>query len=306
MNFLKTLSLMTLTTTWLSACGPGDRLQPYDGPTGSGIVNAAKVDLTQDVLARGVPHLLIYPSGDTERSCTGTLIGDQVILTAAHCVEDLEKRLLKPMPLAILNQGDDAITQFGYKNFPVVAAQSVAAADAEILAVEVAIHPNFLVIGNTLDSDVALIRLARPVRSSAVLPKIKLDSQDLGKKIGAKVFAYGYGMTATSSKDGEFRTSNDGQMRRKDFVVVKTTYLSQYLDMSDSFMVENPNHKLDGGLCQGDSGGPVLAQTASGPVVVGVVSKAIGTCSGSAVLKSVSFYRSWILRTAASWKLQLY
>lgn len=67
-----------------AACGAHNQGQPIDG--GDGIVHGANLK-ANNPLAKSVVAL-VSKNDEGEALCTGTILNDQTILTAAHCVED--------------------------------------------------------------------------------------------------------------------------------------------------------------------------------------------------------------------------
>ncbi|TNE63779.1 MAG: trypsin-like serine protease [Rhodobacteraceae bacterium] len=109
--------------------------------------------------------------------CTGTLITESLVLTAAHCMYDIySKQPHKPA---------DVTFKAGWRN-----GQAQAYRDAKAIYV----HPGFSLnsgdLHDRLVNDVALIELSQPVRNSAVRPFPTSVRPEKGQEVGVVSYAH--------------------------------------------------------------------------------------------------------------------
>jgi trypsin len=195
-------------------------------------------------------------------ACTGTVISPRVILTAAHCVEDLSLGGFTPAP-----------------DYKVATGRANPGKDETGNVLRVSgthVFPGFDP-GTTL-GDAALLVLASPTSAPAIPLAATTDSALY--EGGAEVLLAGWGLTsanARSAPDTLHSTSN---------VVLnaascKARIQSFYPPYSTAAQMctTDPPSRAHGG-CFGDSGGPAIAHRPDGsPVQIGVVSTGGPGCS---------------------------
>lgn len=297
----------------LSACAESRHDSVSSELSGAqGIMGAQLVDLKQDPLARVVILLEQYWDQDAApRECTATLVGDQLLITAAHCVDGAEKKKLTPFPRpthALSDKEYFAFLDYIYSHAPVFRARAKGDTSLLLDVVEVAIHPGYKSIKTSgVENDMALVRLASPVISAGALLKLKLDFE--GKPaVGTSVVSYGYGKNKKTVFKGHLDLSGDQSLRRKEFNVIPTPKVltEEKIDVSDSISFGSKPGDVAGGVCSGDSGGPLFVMKNGEYAIAGVLSRADGGCQLYGVSTSVSDYREWIQKQVAAWKLKLY
>ncbi len=211
--------------------------------------------------------------------CSGTLIAEDVVLTAAHCLNTSsgpKVRTMKPSLLAIF-VGDDP------------QADSDSDGTIDLLehlyaTTETLIHPGF--DPYSLQDDIALVRLSQPVVEPvtpvAALPaSLGLTSADLGATINFAGFGddengdYGVKLQIDGTLDGlgcSVPGCPDGG----------------YPDSQISYS------QPTSGPCFGDSGGPAFLFRDSTPYVAGITSYGDNTCSVYGVSTRPDAYDTWI------------
>lgn len=200
--------------------------------------------------------------------CTGTLIGKSLVLTAAHCVKDIDNGAQFEAIGAVLGNG-----------------QKVKAASWEA-------HPRY---GHVQDyigfqkanrpvNDIALIKLEAPAGDGtliSVLPSVHLPYESSEEMVIA-----GYGRSVATDPSSittlNFEWTN-GALKK----------VRGGADNQIEMTGVQP--------CSGDSGGPIFRATENGPLtVLGVISHVKGQCESSARAISVSHNLSWIRDTASA------
>ncbi len=203
-------------------------------------------------------HQRADDSWSTSIFCSGTLIAERVVLTAAHCLDMGTRRTVVPVPpekLAIY-VGDNPTTD------PNPVAYFVS---------EALIHPLYDKI--QIRNDIALIRLVQApgVTPVPALPQsLGLTSSDEGATIN---FA-GFGQDEYNHYDQKLQV--DG--------ILEEIYTDQQIYYA----------QLDGGPCFGDSGGPAFIKRGQVPYVAGITSYGDATCSQYGVSTRPDAFQGWI------------
>ena len=181
--------------------------------------------------------------------CTGTLIDDFVILTAAHCVEDANESNYQ------VCGGDDPFGQNGeggcYWLNPVESVHE---------------HPNY--DSQNISNDLGIIVLdpdpqyGSPADQDPNLKPLPFLADDPGDNIykaGTTFTAVGFGITESGSGDG---------IKRKVGLSIEDVYLDVF-----EYGTSTAN------TCSGDSGGPAIKSINGDPTVIGVVSYGDQNCT---------------------------
>ncbi len=195
-------------------------------------------------------------------ACTGTVISPRVVLTAAHCVEDLSFGGFTPNDEYVVVTGRADPRQGG---------------SGEVLEVgETHVFPGF--DPGTTHGDAALLVLASPTTA----PAIPLaTATDIGLyEGGAEVQLAGWGLTRSDARSGPKSLRSTSNVVLNPAACIQRTQ-SFYPPYSSALQMctTDPPDRANGG-CFGDSGGPVIARRPDGsPVEIGVVSTGGPRCS---------------------------
>jgi secreted trypsin-like serine protease len=215
-------------------------------------------------------------------ACTGTVVSPRVILTAGHCVEDIEAGTITEASKLAVATGVADLRQIAKANVSLVS--------------QALVFPGFK--PSKLTGDAGILILATPTTA----PPIALASApDAGLlAAGTKLTIAGWGLTNPKAKEGSV------VLKAGETIVQDTTeckrqsrrYYPFYSATQQLCAIDHPSDKVSG--CFGDSGGPAIATRADGtPVEVGIVSTGGPECNRHLpnVFTRVDQVTAWV----ASW-----
>jgi hypothetical protein len=224
--------------------------------------------------AEGVGRAVVTIVGSRGNFCSGALIADRLVLTAAHCVQP-------GSTYKIVEYGTDKQPQLR---------------DVKT----VAIHPSFdmqAMLAHRATADVALLQLEAPLKGKNPAP---LGIPQLTMTVGSRFTIAGIGVTIRG--EGE----SAGTVRAASLVATGRPGTLQIR------LVDPVGQGARAGLgaCTGDSGAPVFEDRPNGPVIIGVVSWSTGPngsagCGGLTGVTPLTLYRDWIVQTARQWGFAL-
>ncbi len=201
--------------------------------------------------------------------CTGTLIADQWVLTAAHCLVLEDTTTPKDPEYVMFYVGNDATPTNGTE-YP--------ASGYLYQAATIHIHPGYDPV--EADNDIAMMHLEKKALGVDITP-LNIAALD-GSFIGQEILYVGFGVNNVGMGTG-------GGIKRSGTMPVVSFYPDTYM-----------SHNEGTGICFGDSGGPGLMEVEGKWRVYGVNSSVAkdeesgATCYGYGIHARVDAYISWI------------
>uniref|UniRef100_T1ISX7 Peptidase S1 domain-containing protein n=1 Tax=Strigamia maritima TaxID=126957 RepID=T1ISX7_STRMM len=222
--------------------------------------------------------------------CGGSLIGDRVVITAAHCIKNSQPQTLKIR----LGEYDTQSTQ---EVFP----------HTDVDVTEIIIHKQFN--PHNAYNDIAILILANDVTFAEHIDTICLP--DIGEEFtGKKCQVTGWGKNA-------FDLTGEYQRLLKSVTLpevphglceaqLQRTRLGSFFELNQNFMCAGGEEGVD--ACKGDGGGPLVCEHNGVYKLAGVVAWGIGCGQKEVpgVYVKVANYLKWLDDEAGSRKLRLY
>lgn len=260
--------------------------QTEDGTEeGPGIVGGKRLK-RKSPLASSIVYLRMLvdikkPEGEGI-GCTGTLIADNIVVTAAHCVFEGDATNRAERAMVFLTTDPFCTAVQGRR-------EDVRAVDA------VKIHPEYDGTEGKLNYDLALIRLSKPVSADFRPMPVVTSFDKLDPSIS--VFLAGYGITTDYGVE-------DKTAPLLRFSKVKPTAPATVGAITnDSESARLSFDQTGGGACRGDSGGPAVVKQNGKLKILGVASQVTGhkgeesNCKAYVLHTSLSFYNEWLKTT---------
>ena len=235
-------------------------------------------------------------SGALRHVCTGTLIYNDVVLTAAHCIHDVSV--------------ESTVVLVGCDNY-------LLATSDQIFKVASFSHPGFIYRGFTAQNDIALLFLSRCAKAVVPFPLLATQTSEQDATC-TSVESVGFGKSERIPAhlfvpDGKMRALSHSQSVHSNFVckaafvrhTVQTEYKSKQvskaaMDLLSHSITDNmgcyggeETAVVHGYPCEGDSGGPVLNRATR--ALIGISSFSSESCGTLPnYFTRVGMYSSWI------------
>jgi len=228
-------------------------------------------------------HLRAGASVDPAPFCSGTLIAESVVVTAAHCLDMAPPEEPDAIPIA---PADLAVYfgcgPFGLEEIP----PPTGCPDPGVVhTVEVLLHPDYDRLGSGVN-DIGLIRLESCADCPPPMPPLPSELALTESDIGAPINFAGFGDDAAGSSGVKMQL--DGVLGGFGCAVRGCP------DPGNTDSQVSYEQGLQPGTCTGDSGGPLLYDFDGTRYVGGVTSWGDDNCLEFGVSLRVSAYDGWI------------
>jgi secreted trypsin-like serine protease len=214
----------------------------------------------------------------SQNLCTGALLGNNLVLTAAHCLA------ANANTLQIYFGRDLNATGFD---------PSMLRDVDKMMASPYNERRGF---GKYSFGDIALVHFQGSVPSGYKNAVFMGDKAALQKGIAVVVAGYGF--------SNGVENSGMGILRKTTLTILDPSYRPADADANDTFPASEilVDQSQGRGTCHGDSGGPAFIMNRNRWYLWGVISRGIGPglkdCTGQALITNALIYKSWIMKTA--------
>jgi secreted trypsin-like serine protease len=294
-------TILVVTIAAAATCACWANAAAISEPEQANIVNGSSVTQTQFDSRWPFIVALVGPGRKSQfdaQFCAGSLIDDQHVVTAAHCVSEHDGVLANPRSIAVV------------ANQRVLNRTSMGGGEQRTRSVsDVFIHPNFGENGNEgLHFDIAVLRLAQPIANARPIGLVQAaDAAAWGNGAGAvNAFVAGWGNTdpvGDGNPDKQFPTTlREVTVPIRSDARCASTILGGYGTAFEratnlcAGQLQTSATKLGKDSCQGDSGGPMLVDVGGGVLrLAGITSWGDG-CAQTfyGAYARVDALRSWV------------
>ncbi|KAM9664616.1 vitamin K-dependent protein C [Trichechus inunguis] len=218
------------------------------------------------------PWQVLLLDSKKKLACGAVLIHPSWVLTAAHCMEDARKLIVR-------------LGEYDLRRWEKW--------EVDLDIGNVFIHPNYS--RSTTDNDIALLRLARPATLSQTIVPICLPDSGLSEReltqVGQEVVVTGWGYRSEIKRNRTFVLN---------FIKIPVVARNECIRAMHNMVSEN---MLCAGIlgdprdaCDGDSGGPMVTSFRGTWFLVGLVSwgEGCGRLHNYGIYTKVSRYLNWI------------
>ncbi|XP_046750438.1 uncharacterized protein LOC124413710 isoform X1 [Diprion similis] len=250
-------------------------------------------------------HAMVYKQKKAsqdpkEFQCGATIIQDNLLLTAAHCVYD---HVLKTVEIP---EKFHVITGNKFRDYDSPLHDSRIVQKAAVKSIHIPCEYSGSQ-SNYYGSDIAIIELQKPFKLSGVSNPVCMDvlgTKERLVKSGSVGRLAGFGRTGSGPSTATLVTTNNPYIALSECTVSNNNE-DKELTGNDKFCVGSGNGTDS---CEGDSGGGLVFENDGNWYVMGVLSTSFrpssgnGTCDGNAtsLYTKVPAYMSWIRKVISS------
>jgi len=232
------------------------RSAPRHMPRRSALAHAAVIGGSP--ASSGTFPELAFISDTTEEEgfrCTGTVVASNLILTAAHCAENLETDIIdEPGGYTVVTGNVD-------RN----------AVSRQVSAVsKIVVYPGFA--PSVLYGDAALLVLSTPTTAPVIPLWTASNAGTLEAGRAADIVGWGQEYYEQESLPETLKWASTA-IQSPEWCA---QHALNFYEAGELCAIDPPSYST--GACHGDSGGPLLASSAEGPVEVGITSHIYGEC----------------------------
>jgi V8-like Glu-specific endopeptidase len=235
--------------------------------------NSVKVINGKDTMAPEHFVSLFFNLEESHPGCGGSYLGDGVIITAAHCVQELDSRVYASF----------GITQVAdFKKAPRFEVRSIR------------FHSDF---GKALRNDIALLFVdVADLERQGIKPQpVKLVEPETTFEVGENLRAIGFGSLTS------YGWVAPKQIQEIELPYISNTQCNKTYENLNETQICAGEWKGSRDTCQGDSGGPLYKKVGDNWILAGIVSYGNGCAQGEnpGVYTSIAPFRDWIAKTIA-------
>lgn len=258
----------------------------------SQIINGSAVEQTDQIAS----HTVFINNARDGYVCTGTIIGKNLVVTAAHCLNPKH------------NQYEIIFGLNGYDIMDQEDRTSIRQAQ------KVVVHEDYKEDEEANQNDIGLIYFKGELPEGYSPAEVFLNEDPVKKD--SEIILAGYGVTKVTVVDVKYKKSKKFQEEIQngnvicDFDVLDSSNLPTCfeLDMSGDGELRKTTapvayksesefvlNETNSGSCSGDSGGPAYIQTEGRLYLVGITSRGNLSCDSRGVYTSISAHIDWLL-----------
>jgi secreted trypsin-like serine protease len=253
-----------------SDIGYGDHFFPFF--TGIKDDSNSKITGGSDADISEFPWQVYLEAGDY--TCGGSIIAENWIITAAHCTKNDNNATIPASNMDVIVGANNPLNNIQGKRYYVS---------------QVIVHEGY--DSNTLNNDIALLKLTEPINYSNATPIKLISSVDVktgATDPGVMSWVTGYGITRVSPPT----YPSTLQMVRLPIISnAQASVVWKSIPATD-LMAGYLNGNKD--ACSGDSGGPLVVPVSGGNKLAGLVSWGSSNCNTYGAYTRLSLFESWI------------